>query len=457
MTEEMKSRLGKLRTMTPLLVIASFVTLSEIVAGLAASKATGTVQLIFTLFAVLFPIAVAGAFFAVLWHRPYVLYGPTEYGDGADVTSFVGAMRPVPSLQLGAPAQASPVEEEPSSETAAASIAVSEGQEKTDEAADWFRLWQEKRYDEAAKNVLARGAQGELDEALARALAGSIYLQKNWAEGLAYFEGVFKSYPAEATAYEWLASSLVRAQDFDKAASTLDRGLKAGADRTSLTIAKARLVADEGRVDDAVGLLRSLETAQGKVSVPLAVAQILLNADRVDEAISSYESALDLDPNSESALFALAKIYSARSERAAALSCYKRLLTIDPKNTTYHTQLGNLYLELELPGKALSAYETANELAQGSEAWILANIGNLLKNKGFGPTAARYLEQAIALDPKSAYAAERLSIALNLISHENEEESALLKAHEIEARRRQRSFPDGAQAETPKLLGPEHG
>ena len=84
----------RLKATTPLLVIASFVSLTEVVVGVALTQASGTVQLILTLFAVLFPVGVAVAFFLVLWNRPYVLYPPTEYGAATDVERYVGAMRP---------------------------------------------------------------------------------------------------------------------------------------------------------------------------------------------------------------------------------------------------------------------------------------------------------------------------------------------------------------------------
>jgi len=78
---------------TPLGIIATFVALSETVAGLAAIKTGNTVQMIFAVFAVLFPILVAGLFFAILWKRAYVLYPPKEFGPEVDVRHYVEAMR----------------------------------------------------------------------------------------------------------------------------------------------------------------------------------------------------------------------------------------------------------------------------------------------------------------------------------------------------------------------------
>ncbi|WP_434047174.1 MULTISPECIES: hypothetical protein [Sorangium] len=79
--------------MTPLGVIATFVMLSEVVTGVAATQTSGMVQVAFCAFAIAFPLMVATAFFMVLWRRPYVLYPPQEFGTQVDVKHYVEAMR----------------------------------------------------------------------------------------------------------------------------------------------------------------------------------------------------------------------------------------------------------------------------------------------------------------------------------------------------------------------------
>jgi hypothetical protein len=93
MTEEIKAKAPK-QMMTPLWVISPFVSLTEVVTGVAVIKATGGVQIALTTFVVTFPVLVASAFFATLWFRPYVFYPPTEFAGGVDVTQYVNAMKP---------------------------------------------------------------------------------------------------------------------------------------------------------------------------------------------------------------------------------------------------------------------------------------------------------------------------------------------------------------------------
>jgi hypothetical protein len=81
--------------MTPLWVISIFVSLSEVVTGIAVTQATGGVQVALTAFVIAFPIAVAAAFFGILYSRPYVFYPPSEFGGATQVEQYVKAMQRV--------------------------------------------------------------------------------------------------------------------------------------------------------------------------------------------------------------------------------------------------------------------------------------------------------------------------------------------------------------------------
>jgi hypothetical protein len=66
--------------LTPLWIVSLFVTLTETVLGTAATQTAGNIQLALTVFVLIFPVFVAGAFFLILWHRSWVFYSPNEYG-----------------------------------------------------------------------------------------------------------------------------------------------------------------------------------------------------------------------------------------------------------------------------------------------------------------------------------------------------------------------------------------
>jgi hypothetical protein len=78
---------------SPLWIIALFIALSEVVAGVAAITTDGTTRLIFAIFAVTFPIVVLASFVWLLLKHPGNLYSPWQYTAQTSVESYVSALR----------------------------------------------------------------------------------------------------------------------------------------------------------------------------------------------------------------------------------------------------------------------------------------------------------------------------------------------------------------------------
>ena len=91
--------------LTPLWVISLFLSMTEVVTGIAVTQATGGVQAALTVFVIIFPLLVGSAFFAVLWNRPYVFYPPTEFGGGTNVAEYVRALGGAAPIDSGAKQQ----------------------------------------------------------------------------------------------------------------------------------------------------------------------------------------------------------------------------------------------------------------------------------------------------------------------------------------------------------------
>jgi hypothetical protein len=84
--------------MTPLGIIAAFVTLTETVLGFVATQVTGGIQIAVTAFVITFATLVAAAFFLILWKRPWVFYSPSEYGQ-MDPEKFMKAQSNAPLMK----------------------------------------------------------------------------------------------------------------------------------------------------------------------------------------------------------------------------------------------------------------------------------------------------------------------------------------------------------------------
>lgn len=77
---------------SPLWILALFIALSEATAGIAAVVADGPTQMIFTVFAVVFPIAVLITFIWLLLKHPGNLYSPWQYTQQTSVEGYVAAL-----------------------------------------------------------------------------------------------------------------------------------------------------------------------------------------------------------------------------------------------------------------------------------------------------------------------------------------------------------------------------
>ena len=78
--------------MNPLWIISLFLGLSEVTVGVAATQVRGWMQGSLIVFAIVFPSAIAAAFFAILWRKAYVLYAPRDFPESTPVAAFVAAM-----------------------------------------------------------------------------------------------------------------------------------------------------------------------------------------------------------------------------------------------------------------------------------------------------------------------------------------------------------------------------
>ncbi len=77
---------------SPLWIIALFIALSEITAGIAAIATDGTTRFIFAIFTVTFPLIVLAVFIWLLVRHPANLYGPWQYSEGVGVEAYAAAL-----------------------------------------------------------------------------------------------------------------------------------------------------------------------------------------------------------------------------------------------------------------------------------------------------------------------------------------------------------------------------
>lgn len=80
-----------LRPVTPLLIISLFLAIVEITLSITIINTEDAVQVILTIFTVIFTASIALAFFLVLWIKPHHFYSPIEYHETPSFEAFIAA------------------------------------------------------------------------------------------------------------------------------------------------------------------------------------------------------------------------------------------------------------------------------------------------------------------------------------------------------------------------------
>jgi hypothetical protein len=84
--------LSKIGQVNPLLIILSFVLLTEVVVMFGILGTTNLTQMILASFIVVFPVLVAILFFWILATKPWAFYAPKDYGVQTDPQSYINAV-----------------------------------------------------------------------------------------------------------------------------------------------------------------------------------------------------------------------------------------------------------------------------------------------------------------------------------------------------------------------------
>lgn len=189
---------------------------------------------------------------------------------------------------------------------------------------------------------------------------------------------------------------------------------------------------NNGDVDKAQELLIGHDPSKNP-DVAIALSELKENKN---EALLILHAAYQNFPNDENLVYKFARLLYDEKYNKEALYLYDILINKNSDNVDYLGSFGNVCLNLNLNDKAMTAYKKADELSCTSRSWIQANIGNLLKHKGFYSEAIKSLKKALELDDESEYAHDRLATA---IKNKEEENKKFQKEYE-EGRKLLRNF-----------------
>jgi tetratricopeptide (TPR) repeat protein len=266
----------------------------------------------------------------------------------------------------------------------------------------------EKAIPEIEKEIaVEQDAEKQFNLRLWRAL---FHFELSIEKGEEEFRILVREAPGKPAPWIELTRAFLHSEFREKALALVEEGLAAIPGDQALLITKTQCLDALQRPDEAERLLKksikSVDSASEALVAQLARLQLVHGKPL--EALASVAYGLERLPLSTELLELKASILSSSNEHAGAISVYRQLMRLNPKEPSYCALMGNALLALEFYGLAMDAYRRADSMVNGSLAWITANIGNALNNKGFFGFAVEYFEKALVEDPSSDYAQERI-------------------------------------------------
>ena len=301
---------------------------------------------------------------------------------------------------------------------------------KPAEEKNWFSFFANKDYDKAIE-ILEQDLSSEHDDKKRNktiGLIGCVKFEKDNKEGAKYFEDALEKTKKSSNVFHWYALSYYWINKYDQAINIIKKGTDSNPTAFFLHDLFADCLVRQSREIEAVKML--FEQLKQDPEIPThytKIAEILSKMGKNELARDCCRLGFKHCPDDTSLLDKYGSIVSEMEDYKEAMFVYLRLTIKKPEEAKFWVLLGNQYLRLSFNDIALEAYKKGNELAKESEGWIISNIGNLMKNRGFYTEGASYLKQGISIEPNSQYAHERLAQALKEANDEVEKRAELEK------------------------------
>jgi tetratricopeptide (TPR) repeat protein len=162
------------------------------------------------------------------------------------------------------------------------------------------------------------------------------------------------------------------AKNTDKALTHCEQALKQNPDSVPLRLAQADMLAEKGRVDDAIRSLRDLtKGAPQDLEVLVAMANIYQRAKKNDEALAIAESIIKQFPNDANAYFQQGAIYERQKKYTEAERAFRKALELEKDNPAVLNYLGYMLADRGVKlDEAVSMIEKAVDQDPANGAYL---------------------------------------------------------------------------------------
>jgi len=249
---------------------------------------------------------------------------------------------------------------------------------------------------------------------------------------LSQLEQLTNKYPKETQLWMAIGSLHVQLQNFDQALIALDKALELRRDHTPAALAKARVLHNQQRNEEALQLLEDLHDGEpGNKGIGVLRARILIDLKRIADARAAFQHLHQLFPDDISIQLSLGLLHFELLEYDFAIANLTPLtLTAQLKDEAFY-YLGRIAEEQQDETRALRNF---NQVSGGRE-YLPAQmkVVNILINTDGLSASRRHLDNQRALRPE--YTTELVLIEAELLITEKQYNAAhdlLSSALEVE-------------------------
>ena len=193
-------------------------------------------------------------------------------------------------------------------------------------------------------------------------------------------------------------------------------------------VERAALLAKHGRLPEAIAAMHKAHMLQpDDADIATALGRLNRLAGRLDAAERAYLTAMELDPDNDTAMYEQALVLMARNENAGARRYLEVLARRRPKDLNVRNALAKASSNAKDPEGVVEALAAAAEI-EPENADTRHRLGQALGRSGRFSDATQALRQAASARPEDGKIQLQLGTALGKAGKLKEAEAALLRS-----------------------------
>lgn len=297
-----------------------------------------------------------------------------------------------------------------------------------DKGKEWLDDFLNKKYIEAQKKLKSLIKKIKEPEDKTEYELWSLYcdMKINEQEGIKLLDKYLKNNYEKLIVHKSVARIYMWEDYLDKSSDILNIAIEKFNSASSLILVLSECYKKSENINSSIQLLKDNKPTDNP-DIAVEVVNLLMEENAYHEARTIIHAAYNKYPNNKNIKYKYALLAIELKENEIAMFLLNSLTIEFDNNSSYWGYLSNTALGLDFYDLAFYACRKAEESSNSNEEWIMSNIGNMLKNKGFYTESIEYFEKGIKLNKGSEYAHERLASALKLKEEENKKVQTSIK------------------------------